>query len=179
MSAKSKANRSDRNRKMILGVHKLLASTAAITVNGVSYAPAAVEKVLQGSIDAADATEAASAAFHKATAAERAANKAGDAMYLGLKTYLKNQYALDPDKLADFGIEVATRQAPDATTVAKAVAKRADTRTARHTMGKRQKAAVKGTSASKGTTPAASTGLATAASTSAAPVATSTTPKAN
>jgi hypothetical protein len=173
MSKKSKADRSDRNRKMILGVQKRLAGATAILIKSVSYTPAAAVKVLQGSIDAADATAAAAATFHKATAAEREANAAGDALYLGLKTYLTNQYALQPEVLADFGIEIANRQAPDATTVAEAVAKRADTRAARHTMGKRQKAAVKGTSEPKGTTPAAPASPASPAA------ATPTTPKAS
>jgi len=154
MTVKSKANRSDRNRKMIAGVQKHYPTATAIVVKSVSYTPAAIVKTLQGSIDAADATAAASAAFHKATAAERDANKTGDALYLGLKTYLINQYALQPDALADFGIEIANRQAPDASTVAAAVVKRADTRTARHTMGKRQKAGVKGTAAPTPAAPA-------------------------
>jgi hypothetical protein len=135
---------------------KHMASTTAFIVDGVSRAPADVEKTLQGSIDAADATAAATATFHKATAAEREATKAGDALYRGMRGYLVNQYKLQPDVLADFGIELTNRQVPDASTVAEAVAKRADTRAARHTMGKRQKAAVKGTSAPKGATPAAS-----------------------
>jgi hypothetical protein len=155
MSKKSKADRSDRNRKMITGMQKHFAGAAAFVLKSVSYPPATIVKVLQGSIDGADATATAAATFHKATATEREANKVGDALYLGLKTYLTNQYALQPDVLADFGIEIANRQSPDATTVAEAVAKRADTRAVRHTMGKRQKAAVKGTSESKGTTPAA------------------------
>ena len=64
-----------------------------------------------------------------------------------------NEYALQPYVLADFGTEVASRQAPAASTVAEAVTKRADTRAARHTMGKRQKAAVKGTPAGEAGAP--------------------------
>ncbi|MGH7438077.1 MAG: hypothetical protein ACRENE_20535 [Polyangiaceae bacterium] len=173
----NKPSRSDRSRKMISGTQKHLASASAIVISGASYTPAAIEKVFQGSIDAADATATATATFHKATAAERDANKSSDALYRGMRTYLTNQYALQPDVLADFGIEIATRQAPDATTVAAAVAKRADTRAARHTMGKRQKAAVTGTSAAKGTTTAP--GTATGAPTTPATAAPATTPKAS
>jgi hypothetical protein len=177
-STNNKPSRSDRNRKMISGTQKHLASASAIVVSGVSYTPAAVEKVFQGAIDAADATAAVTAAFHKAAAAERDANKSSGALYRGMKTYLTNQYALQPDVLADFGIEIVTRQAPDATTVAAAVVKRADTRAARHTMGKRQKSAVTGTSAAKGTT--AAPGTANVASTTpAAPATPATTPKAS
>ncbi len=157
VSKNNKPSRSDRNRKMISGTQKRMAGASAIVVSGVSYTPAAIEKVFQTSIDAADATAAATATFHKATAAERDANKSSDALYRGMRTYLSNLYALQPEVLADFGIEIANRQTPDATTVAAAVAKRADTRVARQTLGKRQKAAVKGTSAAKGTTAAPGT----------------------
>ncbi len=75
------------------------------------------------------------------------ASKTSHALYMGMKAYLTNLYALQPEVLADFGIEIANRQAPDAVTVAGAVAKRADTRVARHTMGKRQKKKVTGTPA--------------------------------
>ncbi len=145
MKNQKKADRSDRNRKMIAGVQKHLSGTAAIVVDGSSYAPADIVKGLAASIDAADATASATAAFHKATAAEKATNGKGDALYSGLKAFLVTQYKTQPETLADFGISLGSKQVPDASTVATAVEKRAATRTARHTMGKRQKAAVKGT----------------------------------
>jgi hypothetical protein len=46
--------------------------------------------------------------------------------------------------LGDFGFQNPTRKAPSEATKAAAVAKRAATRGARHTMGKRQKAQIKG-----------------------------------
>ncbi|MGH7440790.1 MAG: hypothetical protein ACRENE_34300 [Polyangiaceae bacterium] len=150
----NKPTRSDRSRKMIAGVQKHLGSLSAIVVRGVSYTPAAVVKAMQGSIDAADTTATAAAAFHKATAAERETSSATDGLYRGMRAYLVNLYALQPDVLADFGIELANRQAPDASTVANAVAKRADTRVARHTMGKRQKQKVTGATAGATTAPA-------------------------
>jgi hypothetical protein len=130
---------------MIAGVQKHLSGASAVIVDGSSYTPAAIVKSLQGSIDSADATASATAAFHKATAAERAANTTGDGLYLGLRTYLVTQYKTQPDVLADFGITLGSRRVPDASTMATAVVKRAATRAARHTMGKRQKLAVTGT----------------------------------
>jgi hypothetical protein len=140
----NKPTRSDRSRKMIAGVQKHLASLSTLVVGGVSYTPAVVVKSLQGSIDAADTTATAAAAFHKATAAERETNATADGLYRGMRGYLVNLYKLQPDVLADFGIAIVNRQAPDASTVANAVVKRADTRVARHTMGKRQKRKVTG-----------------------------------
>jgi hypothetical protein len=100
-------------------------------------------KALQASIDAADATNATEAVFHKAVATERAAN--ARLTPSGLKTFVMAQYKTSPDTLAEFGLTPPTRRVPDAATVAGAVEKRAATRTARHTMRKRQKESVKGT----------------------------------
>jgi hypothetical protein len=57
-----------------------------------------------------------------------------------------NQFKNDPSTLADFGITLPARQIPNTATKSAAVQKRAATRQARHTMGTRQKANVKGTS---------------------------------
>lgn len=145
MSKTDKPTRESRNRQLIAGVKKHYANAPSIVVRGVSYTPAQVEKVLQDSIDAADATTAAAGVFHKAVAVEKAANATGDALYRAMRTVLVNQYAKSPDTLAaDFGITLPNRQVPKATKVADAVAKRAATRKARHTQGPRQKASIKG-----------------------------------
>jgi hypothetical protein len=167
----SKADRSDRNRKAIAGVQKHYASTQAIILDGVSYTPANIEKALQGSIDAADATTAAGAVFHKAVADEKSANVMADTVYRGLVAFVTGQFKTSPNTLADFGIVPLTRQTPAAATVASAVVKRAATRAARHTMGKRQKASIKGTvsSTAPATPPAAATPSVTAGATATAP----------
>lgn len=141
----SKADRSNLNRQAIAGVQKVYATTPAIILDGVSFAPANVVKALQGPIDAADATNTAGAAFHKAVAVEKAAIVEADTVYAGLRTLVMSQFATSPETLAEFGFTPPTRRVPDAATVAGAVEKRAATRAARHTMGKRQKAGVKGT----------------------------------
>jgi hypothetical protein len=144
MRKTSKAVRSDRNRKAIVGVKKYYANAPSIVVDGVSYTPSEVEKVLKDSIDAADATSAAATAFHDAVSAEKAANAKGDVLYRGLRAFLITQFKTKPETLDDFGITLTQKQVPDAKTVATAVEKRAATRKARSTMGKRQKAGIKG-----------------------------------
>jgi hypothetical protein len=145
MHPPTKSTRSDRNRQAIAGIKQNLAGTPAVIIGGVSYAPADIEAALQASIDATDATTAATAAFHQAVAAEKAAHAKGDALYRGLSSVLKNQYGSTADTLAQYGISLPPqRQTPSAATAAEAVAKRAATRVARHTMGKRQKAGIKG-----------------------------------
>jgi hypothetical protein len=156
MSRTAKPSRCDRSRRMIAGVKKHYANAPSIVVDGVSYAPAEIERIFQDSIDSADATSSATTAFHKAVEAEKAASTKGDALYRGLRTYLITQYKTQPGVLDDFGIALQQKQVPDTGTAAVAVAKRAATRAARHTMGPRQKQSVKGTVAVTGTgTPAA------------------------
>ena len=145
MTIINKANRSNRNRKAIAGVKKHYATTPSITLDGISYAPADIEKALQDPIDAADATASAKAVFDRAVAADTAARARGDAVYKGLKTFVTGQFKTSPDTLADFGIALPQRHVPDTATTAGAIAKRAATREARHTMGSQQKKSVKGT----------------------------------
>ncbi len=145
MNKPKKSSRSDRNRQAIAGLRKHYANGPSLAIDGVSYTPADIERILQDSIDAADATTAAAAAFHKAVAAEKAASAKGDPLYRGLRTLLIHQYKTAPNTLADFGITLQPkRQVPNAANVADAVVKRDATRKARHTMGKRQKADIKG-----------------------------------
>jgi hypothetical protein len=154
MKSLSKAIRSDRNRKAIDGVRKHYASSPMVILDGVSLAPDDIVKALQGSIDAADATTAVTALFHKTVDAEQTAHAAADAVYLGLKTLVTSQFKTAPDTMAEFGFTLQPRQVPDAATAAAAVEKRRATRVARHTMGKRQKANVKGTVTAPDTAPA-------------------------
>ena len=141
----SKADRSDRNRKALAGIRKHYASVPTMVLYGISYARTDIEKAFQGAIDAADATSAATALFHKTVDAERTANASADAVFGGLKTFVTLQFKTLPDVMADFGFTPPSRQVPDVATKAAAAEKRLATRVARHTMGTRQKAKVTGT----------------------------------
>jgi hypothetical protein len=66
---------------------------------------------------------------------------------------VRNQFGGVQGTLGDFGIRIPTRQIPSEATKAVAVAKRAATRVARHTAGKRQKAKVKGVVSAAPATP--------------------------
>ncbi len=135
MKAMKRAVRSDRNRKAIAGVRSQLGSTKAVVLDGVSYAPDDIVKALQGSIDAADATIAITAQFHKAVDAERAATATADAVYAGLKTYVTSQFKASPDTMAEFGISSPFSGRPlTRPMAAAAVEKRHATRVARRTM---------------------------------------------
>jgi hypothetical protein len=141
---RNKASVLERDRRAIVGIGKHYATLPSIVLGGVAYPPSDVVKLLQEQIDAAPVTSAAKAAFHQAVSAERSAGVKADAVYLALKAKVLSDFKNDPSILDDFGMAHTTPQVPSAETVAKAVAKRASTRKARHTMGPRQKAEIKG-----------------------------------
>src|SRR5258708_10378882 len=143
MATRKKSKRSYRFRKMMEGTKQNSGPT--IVFEGGSYAAAGIEKVLQSSIDAANATATATAAFHQAIVTERAANAKGDGVYQTLRAILIAQYKSQPAALAEYGIQLVNKQVPDASKVATAVRKRAATRAPRHPMGNRQKEALEGT----------------------------------
>jgi hypothetical protein len=77
-----------------------------------------------------------------------AANKASSGLAPTLKNlrrYLQGVFGVDSEVLLDFGLTPEKPPVTTPETAAAAVAKRAATREARHTMGKKQKAAIHGT----------------------------------
>ena len=129
------------SRQAIAGVMKHFANTPTLALNGTPTTPTDVTATLQGAIDAAAAAEKA---FHDAVAAKRAAIAKSNAHLGALKALVKNQLGSSQGALGDFGFTSPSRQVPDEATKAAAVAKRAATRAARHTMGKRQEGADQG-----------------------------------
>jgi hypothetical protein len=132
------------NRQAIAGVQKHFSSTPTLAIDGTSMAPNDVIATFQAAIDATDAATSAEKAFHDAVAAKKAALAKSNVHLRALKTLVQNQLGSSQEALGDFGFSSPSRQAPDEATKAAAVAKRAATRAARHTMGKRQKAPIKG-----------------------------------
>jgi hypothetical protein len=146
----------NKHRQAIAGIRKHFASAPTIVLGGTPTTPNDVIATLQGSIDAIDAATATEQAFHGAVAAQHAAVAKGSGILTDLKTLVKSQLGSSEGVLGDFGFTSPSRQTPDEATKAAAVAKRAATRAARHTMGKRQKLAVKGDAKGADTTPVAS-----------------------
>jgi hypothetical protein len=134
----------NKNRQAIAGVKKHFASTPTLALDGSPTTPKDVIAALQAAIDAVDAAAAAEKVFHDVTAAQHAAIAKGNAVLKALKMLVHNQLGSAEGALGDFGFQAPKRKTPDEATKAAAVAKRAATRAARHTMGKRQKAKVKG-----------------------------------
>jgi hypothetical protein len=140
----NKSNTIDRNRKAIAGIQKHYANAPAIVLDGVSYKPAEIEKILQDRIDRADATSAAKVTFHEAVAAERAANAKANAVFKALRTRVLSDFKSSAETLGEFGIVLRPKRELTVEQKVEAAAKREATRKARHTMGAREKAKIKG-----------------------------------
>jgi hypothetical protein len=157
------------HRQAIAGIRKHFASAPTILLGGTPTTPNDAIATLQGTIDAVDMAGASEQAFHGAVAAQHAAIAKGTALLTDLKTLVKSQLGSSEGVLGDFGFSSPKRQTPDEATKAGAVVKRAATRAARHTMGKRQKAGIKGTVPAT-TAPVATSGTSSSGPTPASPV---------
>jgi len=132
------------NRQGIAGIRKHFASVPTILLGGKATKPTDAIATLQAAIDAIDAAASAEQAFHGAVAAQHTAIATSNALLGELKTLVQSQLGSSEGILGDFGFTIPKRQVPTEATKAAAVAKRAATRTARQTMGSRQKAKIKG-----------------------------------
>jgi len=155
MPKTNKVTRINRNRLMIAGLEKNYTAKQTVLVDGVATLQPQIIAVLQASSDAADATAAAEAAYHKAVADEAAADAASDATYLSLKEYFLILNKKTPEALSDYGLQPVVKQVPTAAVKAAAAAKRKATVAARGVVGKRKRAAV--TAPAPAVTPPAST----------------------
>ncbi len=133
------------SRQAIAGIEKHFTSTPTLALAGTPTTPKDVIATLKAAIDAIDAAAAAEKAFHDATTAQHAAVAKGNAVVKALKILVTNQLGSAEGVLNNFGFQPPKRTTPDQAKKAAAVTKRAATRAARHTMGPRQKAPIKGT----------------------------------
>ncbi len=145
-SKESKTTRADRIRKVKAGLQKYYASTSLV-LGGTTYTPAALQSLLQGDIDANDASTVARAEWLSAVKAARATDATVDPVLSAIEHAVQAQYAgaaSESTVLADFGYASPNRRTLTAAEKSAAAAKARATRQARHTMGARQKAKVTG-----------------------------------
>ncbi len=134
-------------KQLIAGVGKHFSNVSTLTIGNGTFTPAEIEASLQALIDLRTAVEDASAATMAKIATENAQAAPLRKRMSALVAYVRASFGDDsPDVLADFGIKPKKAKAPlTIEKMAAAAAKRAATRSARHTMGSKQKKAVKGT----------------------------------
>ena len=151
----NKATRQNGNRKIVGAIKKHL--SGSVTLDGVKYAPAKLAKMFQEGIDIADATDTASKAWHVAVATEKENTQALAGVQLSLRNHVSATFGEASAVFSDFGFVPRAVRTVDAATKAEAVAKRAATRAARHTMGARARLKVTGETSPAAVTPTAPT----------------------
>jgi hypothetical protein len=133
-----------RDTSVMAGIDKHI--TTSITIQGTSYTPADLKAVFQSQITVLDSNAALHKSLSDGVLNAKAIAAKVNTMYQLLRSALIAQYGKDANAvLNDFGMTAP--KVPGAKTVdakATAAAKRAATRTARHTMGAVQKKAVTG-----------------------------------
>ena len=149
MVTKSNLNRSqqqDGDQKLIDGLNKHNQTIPSLIIGGTSYTTAAIVAVLQKRIDSAKTVVSSRATWQADVKADRDERTQTKTFVSGLRQALQVAFAGSIDTLADFGLKPRKARAPRTPEEkAAAAAKAKATRAARHTMGSKQKAKVKGT----------------------------------
>jgi hypothetical protein len=115
-----------------------------VTLGGTPYTTAQLVELFQSYINALAASEAAEAARSAAVKAARQTASKVLPVHRQLLAYVKTVLGSADTVLADFGETAHARKTPTVEVKAAAKQKRQATRAVRHTMGKVQKKAVKG-----------------------------------
>ena len=164
----------------IAGINKHLPN-GSFPIGGTTYTTATLIPVFQGLVNAMSARDTAQAGAKDALAAEEAAQAQVGPILLAFKHLVLVQFAKSAQTLTDFGLTPPKARAPLTTEQRAARAAKANaTRAARGTLGKKQKAAIKGNvtgvTVTPITAPTAAPATATPAPAAASPVTPATAP---
>ncbi len=151
-STRSKTAGSD--QQVILGIKQDLQSMSAIPVGGTTYTPTALMALIQSRIDATNEVVTAKAAWLNASKTYKAIDAQVALVIRELRNVVIGYFGAASPKLADFGFAAPKRTPLTPAKKAAAALKRAATRKARGTMGKKQKLAITGATASAPAAPA-------------------------
>src|SRR5258708_31104723 len=146
MTTINRGNQQTAEEKMIGGLQKHEPTLPSIVLAGATYKTADVITVVQGLVNSAQKVTTLRAAWPASIVSHRDARAKQKALMSGLRAAIRAAFGGSLDVLADFG--PTPRKTPPVSTPeekAQAVATAKATRAARHTMGKKQKAAIKGT----------------------------------
>jgi hypothetical protein len=146
MKIRNKTTRANQIRQVKAGLAKHFANTPVVLA-GTTYQPAALQKFLQADVDANDASTAARAAWIAAVKAARSADDETDVVLRAIHAMVTAQHGEAQDAetvLVDFGYAPRRKVTRTVEEKTAAVAQAKATREARHTMGPRAKAKVRG-----------------------------------
>jgi hypothetical protein len=143
-SKPTKAATLARVQALIAGMQKHFPS-ASFTLGNTAFTTASLVQLLQPLVDAIAAVDTAQASAKTAVAAMRAVRATVNPVISELTKWVRASFGTAASTLADFGLQPHKARTPmTAEAKTAAVAKRAATRKARGTAGKKQKLAVKG-----------------------------------
>jgi hypothetical protein len=145
MSSPNRTDTQAHDGQIIAGVTKNLQNAQTpLTLGGQSFTPASLIAFFQSRIDAANQIAAAKAQWIDLTTKYATLDATADLVARGLKQYVMNANGAASPVLADFGFTVPKRTPLTVEQQTQAIAKRKATRKARNTLGKKQKAGIKG-----------------------------------
>lgn len=131
-------------KQLIAGTAKHLSSSTQVALLGSSFTPDQITSKLQQLVTLRSDVDAAKATAKAKIANETAQAPALHALLSAFESFVKAAFGSSPDVLADFGITPKPRATLTVEAKAAAVAKRAATRAARHTVGPQKKQGIKG-----------------------------------
>jgi hypothetical protein len=143
-----KRNRTDQSvaaQRLIEGMKQYESMLPQLLIGGTVVSHADLTAMVQRRVDAADVVNSTRATWLAAVQDERNEQTRTKALFSGLKQALLVAFAGQLDVLAAFGLTPPDERRVTPEQRIAAAAKARATRAARHTMGKRQKAAIKGT----------------------------------
>jgi hypothetical protein len=149
----SKSSRQNRLRLVLAGIDKHFQNVTSVALGGSTFTLVDLKKLIQTDIDTSDASVQAEASWRTDVQSERDSHAKVNPLLRLFKLCVISQFGdtqSATETLADFGWSPRKSTSKTIATKAGAVAKTAATRTARHTMGSKQKAQVTGETA-KGT----------------------------
>jgi hypothetical protein len=145
MSQNNRSTTQAHDGQVIVGIKKDLQNVSSLPLASSTYTMAALEQLIQSRIDAVNTVANAKANWHDAVAAYQALNTKVTEVVRGLRQYVINAYGQNSPVLADFGFTAPKRAALTPQEAVARALKAAATRKARGTMGKKEKAKIKGT----------------------------------
>jgi hypothetical protein len=133
------------DQSLLDGLNKHGQGIPPILIGRIALGPADLIAVLQGRIDAANAAVSTKASWQSALQADYDERAKTKTIVSGLRQALHVAFDGSLDVLADFGLAPRKQGVMTPEQKTEAAAKAKATRIARHTLGSRQKAAIKGT----------------------------------
>jgi hypothetical protein len=154
MTTTNRTTQQTADQKLVDGLNKHKSLITALPIQGKTLTPDQAIAIVQARIDASLKAVTDKATAKAAILAERTERTQTKTFVAALRQVIRSMFGASTDILADFGLVPPKPRKANPQKRVTAAAKAKATRTLRHTMGKKQKAAIKATGPLPATTPA-------------------------